>query len=220
MSLNVKLNNGDKICIGTPKGKMLGIMSISTSKYDNPNCQKMMQSSKENICKHCFVDRSVKMYPDFKPSLERNHKALTTRLLTKDDILKFETFKNVKYVRFEAFGDLCNVTHLENYVNIARQYKDTNFALWTKHFKILLEYFKSGKKFPKNLLLVLSSPYLNKELPTPFVDLIKKYNKNTITFTVVNDKKNPNINCGKRRCIDCLNCYKSGKRKDVIELIK
>ena len=64
---------------------------------------------------------------------------------------------------------------LQNYVNIAKSCKHTKFALFTKHYSIIREYFQSGKSFPNNITLVISSPFIDHELNHMFVEGIKKY---------------------------------------------
>lgn len=213
------------INISKHSGKMEGIPSISTNKLTNANCIKMSHI-KNSICSHCYVEDTIKRYT-FKDgtcrltnNLEENTQLLTKRLLTNEEIKHIEGLVNRLYVRFEAFGDLNNETQLINYVNIAKHFKNTHFTLWTKQFFLIFNYLKSGKKLSKNMTLVLSSPLLNEEINKSLVDIVKKYHKDTITFTVVDDKTREDINCGGKKCINCLNCYKSGKKKNVIELLK
>lgn len=220
--MKVYINNFEYLNFSKQSGKMEGIPSLSTNKYTNENCIKLMNSKKENIiCKHCFVDKVTKRFGDLTPALEHNSQILTKRALTNKEIKRLsEVLGNALIFRFESFGDLNNEIQLINYVNIARAYPKTKFGLFTKHFAIVLNYFKNGLRFPKNITLVLSAPFINEGLNNSFVDIFKKYHSRIITFSVTNDKKNPNINCGKKKCIDCRNCYDAKKPKNVIELLK
>lgn len=215
------INENEYISITKHGGKMEGIPSISTNKYTNENCIKLMNNHNNNtICKFCFVDKVANQYKTLTNALQNNTGILTTRLLSKNEIARLVDIQNRLYVRFESFGDLNNEIQLLNYCNIAKFYKLTNFALWTKHFNILIKFFKNGHKLPKNLTLVLSAPLINKGLNKLLVEKIKTHHKNTITFEVVSDANTPGINCGGRKCMDCLNCYKPGKKHNVIELLK
>ena len=219
--MKVKINQNEVLNIMHHKGKMTGIPSLNTNKYLNNNCQKLMNSQDSNcICKFCFVDKVTKRYKDVEPCLTQNHKILTARLLEPKEIKALEEILgNAQIFRFESFGDLNNVTQLINYNNIAKHYKRTHFALWTKHYSILFQFFKLGFKLSKNITLVLSSPLINQELSSILVDRIKTYHKRTITFTVVNVKSDK-VNCGGKRCIDCRNCYDEKNPVNVIELQK
>ena len=220
--MRAQINDKEYVNVSGHTGKMEGIPSISTNKFLNENCKAMMNSDNPNcICKHCYVDRVTARYKDLEPCLTHNQGILTTRILNKGEIKSLSKFfLNTTIVRFESFGDLNNEIQLINYMNLARACKYTKFALFTKHFKIVLGYFKNGNKMPSNVTLVLSSPFTDYTLNEGLVNTFKKYHSRVITFTVTKDKANPGINCGKRKCIECRNCYDSRFPHNVIELIK
>jgi len=220
--MRIKINETETISVSDHTGKMEHIPSISTDKLMNGNCRAMMNSSDPNcICKYCYVDKVFSRYKDLEPALINNTNILTKRLLTKSELTEIRKyFSNTSIVRFESFGDLNNEVQLQNYVAIARACVHTKFALFTKHFRIVMSYFKSGKRFPSNITLVLSSPFTDYELQKTFVESFKKYHGRVITFTVTKDKTHTGINCGKRKCVECRNCYDSKRPHDVLELIK
>lgn len=221
----IQINSQDTINITKHSGKMEGLRSLSTYKNFNENCKRLAQN-KLSICSHCYVDKNIKRYSTkegnaLENALVDNHKLLTSRLLTKEEIIRLNLFNDV-YFRFESFGDLNNEIQLRNYVNIAKHYKNTNFALFTKHYNIVYKFVKENK-MPNNINLVLSGIFLNNPFNTAIVDYIKKYHKNTITFVVYDEETaeetNTRINCQKK-CNTCLNCYKKGKKFDVVEKLK
>lgn len=220
--MKVRINEKEVLNVSMHTGKMEYIPSISTDKLMNKNCQALMNSANPDcICKYCYVDRTFKLYKDLEPVLINNTNILTNRLLTRDEVKKVSKFfSNTTIVRFESFGDLNNEIQLRNYVAIARACIHTKFALFTKHFHIVLDYFKAGMRFPENITLVLSSPFIDYTLNETFVNIFKKYHKRVITFTVTKDKQNRGINCGKRKCVECRNCYDSRFPHNVIELVK
>lgn len=221
----IQINSQDTINISKHSGKMEGIKSLSTFKNFNENCKRLAKNPL-SICSHCYVDGTIKRYEtkqgnNLEKALVDNHKLLTSRLLTKEEIIRLSLF-NENYFRFESFGDLNNDIQLENFVNIAKYYKNTQFALFTKHYDIVYRYVKN-KKMPSNINLVLSGIFLNNPFNTAIVGYIKKYHKNTITFVVYDEETaqetNTRINCQKK-CGTCLNCYKKGKKFDVVEKLK
>ena len=214
--------NNEHINIANHTGKMEFIPSISTDKLLNENCKALMNSNNSDcICKYCYVDRTFKLYKDLEPTLINNTNILTKRLLNKDEVNNIaRAFCNTTIARFESFGDLVNETHLRNYVAIARSTRHTKWALFTKHYKIVLDYLKSGQRLPDNITLVISSPFIDYTLNETFIKVFKKYHKRVITFTVTKDKTNKGINCGKRKCVQCRNCYDSRTPHNVIELLK
>ena len=222
MSTRIMINDTEYLTISEHQGKMTMIPSISTNKWMNEHCRQMSQSCNPDcICTHCYVDKTMKMYPRLEGSLTNNTHILTERELTSSELKEIaKAFLNTAIVRFESFGDLNNETQLLNYVRIARTARHTKFALFTKQYKIILDYFKSGKRFPDNMTLILSSPLINHVLHESFISQFKQYHRRVITFTVTDDKSNPSINCGKRRCVECRNCYDARNPRDVVEYIK
>jgi hypothetical protein len=160
------------------------------------------------------------MYPKLEASLTNNTTVLTRELTFAEIKAISKFFLNTAIARFESFGDLNNETQLLNYIRIARAAKHTRFALFTKQYGIVRKYFESGKRFPDNVTLILSSPYIDHVLNDAMVDVFKQYHRRVITFTVTRDKTNPGINCGQKRCVECRNCYDAKNPKNVIERIK
>lgn len=222
MSTRIKINEMEHLTLTEHQGKMTMIPSISTNKKLNEHCMKMSCSDNPDcICTHCYVDKTMAMYPRLEGSLTNNTKILAGRELTTSEIQEIvKVFANTSIVRFESFGDLNNETQLINYIRIARAARHTKFALFTKQYQIVKKYFEDGHRFPDNVTLILSSPYIDHVLHESFVKTFKQYHRRVITFTVTRDKTNPAINCGKRRCVECRNCYDARKPKDVVEYIK
>lgn len=129
--------------------------------------------------------------------------------------------------RFEAEGDLLNTSHCRNYFRMTNkaEYKNVNFALWTKNPGFVWEAVKAEGGKPANLQIVLSSCYVNK----PDIRIFEKYNALCMArfgyplfnklFTVWTEKgiaKTEQVFncCGSegnrdRKCKNCLNCYKT-----------
>lgn len=190
-------------------GKMLGIHSLSTSNLDNKFCEKM-KAVDGSICQKCFADKQLRCRPTNRNKFRDNDFLKYTKL-KKGDI----PFINSAYFRFESFGELETMIQLENYIQIAKNNKHANFALFTKRADLL----KKLKSKPSNMQIVLSSPLINKPVNA---DNIKVVNK---IFTVWDKeqaiKEGIDIQCGKRKCIECLICYKKAKGKKYInELLK
>lgn len=195
-------------------GKMESIISFSTSTNTNPFCEKM-RSIEGCICQKCYAYRMSRAYhKGWKEKYIHNDWIKTTSVF-KEDV----PFINAAYFRFEAFGELETFNQLLNYIIIAEKNKHCNFALWTKRIDLINELDPAIK--PKNLNIIISSPIMNKQLQ--LTDSIKS--KVDGIFTVY-DKKTAEsegipINCGHKKCAECLACYKKSKTFKVInELVK
>lgn len=192
-------------------GKMEGMQSLSTCCESNKYCQKRFNeictfnySQREMVCIKCYANRMMKMYKNLKNSTDRNLEYLS-KVLDVNDLPDI----NVRYFRFESFGDLDNENQFINYLNICRKNPRTKFAIWTKNPWIIQNVFDEGYKKPKNLNIVLSSLYINKvdEFKYDWVDRV---------FTVYDKKyieeNDVDINCGGRKCLECLKCYKKSNK--------
>lgn len=212
-------------------GKMEGMQSLSTSCALNELCMKCSKH-KDKVCSKCYSQAMHKRYTNLAKMLEVNHHILTERRLTKDEIKALNI--NSLYFRFEAFGELNNVIQLANYIDICNSYPNTQFTLWTKHEKVLNDGFNTinNLKKPKNLRIGLSGFFLDDETHTsPIIKAIRTYIDfyfNVYTLDYLKNKFNGDlkaidnfINCGGKKCLDCLKCYKPNKKTMIInEMLK
>lgn len=187
---------------------MAGIPSISTSSLFNINCRK--RCCLENaICSKCYSNHMQGFRKQLREKLARNTELLTTRLLTKLEISNLCIAS--LYFRFEAFGDLINTIQFTNYCNIAKAYKNTKFAIWTKNPHVIVEYVKKGGRIPKNLIIGLSSLFINNRMSNNTIAYFEKFFHIDFVFTVFNEKyindNNIQINCGAKDCLKCHFCY-------------
>ena len=103
--------------ISTMSGKLKGIPSINTNTLTNKFCQKMFNSTKENlICKSCY---SYEMLQTFRknciPKFEQNSKVLSEAIIPNLYLPKI----NASFFRFSAHGELVNEVDFINLVNLA-----------------------------------------------------------------------------------------------------
>ena len=131
-------------------GKMKGIPCLSTSSLNNTFCQKS-SSVPGAICESCYSRRNLKMYKSANQHYVKNGEILSRRLLTKVPVI------NARYFRFNAHGELINLTHLKNLYTIAMNNPKTAFTLWTKRVNFVHRLSK-----PKNLILIYSEMRINK----------------------------------------------------------
>ena len=198
-------------------GKMAGMSAITSSMLCNEHCQKLSKIT-GSVCEKCYTRK----YLSCRPSVEKCY-ADNTKLLSESIIpIKQLPFINAAMCRLESFGDIVNVTHLQNYINLVKKNNHCMFSLFTKNYTVVFQYFKTHKQ-PKNLSLVISSLFLN----TPFeINPIKELKLTNLKIFTVYTKAYANkngvvINCGKNRCIDCRRCYTRNKTPIYIsELLK
>ena len=194
-------------------GKMESMYSLSTSVLLNAYCE-ARRKNPDSICSHCYAAAMTEgIYKTMQPKLERNTKLLTESVIP----VELWPIINAAFFRFEAFGDLNNVTQIENYFNFCRKNKHVHFALWTKNTFLLFQAEKKGIKKPSNLIIIESSPFVN----VPAKKTHKWIDKVFTVWDKEHAKKNPEmINCGARHCMSCLKCYKKNKYTEINEIMK
>lgn len=197
-------------------GKMEGMQSISTNCLSNARCLQRCKNG-EAVCSHCFAMAQFKYRTNNVPAFEQNSRLLSESILPEWQLPHI----NALYFRFEAFGDLINENHIINYMNICRLNPQTKFALWSKNPDIIAKAISDGHKKPDNLIIVYSSFRLNKAE----AGIRERYAFIDKVFTVYDSEasaKNNNvvINCGGKKCRECLLCYQNNGVATISELLK
>ena len=196
--------------VSKPDGKLQGIKAIGTNTLNNTFCYKMNNVQDDKIiCTKCY---SWAMLQGFRKNvaeaLQRNTEALSKTVLSYKDlpVIKDDVF------RFQHHGELINMKHLKNLVNIARKNPDCTFALWTKRKDMVAKYVAT---LPSNLILVYSNPRIDKVITKPPKHFHKVFNN------VSPDNLTSQQNCTGQECRDCMLCYsKSSGCNVIIEGVK
>lgn len=201
--------------------KLEGISSVSTSVHDNCICARW-RKIKDCICAHCYAYNQQARHTGL-----REHNIINGMIL-RNVLIPVYAFKKVlilfPYLRIESFGDVANVIQARNYLRLIKAFPDKRCAIWSKNAAIWKEAIeKEGK--PRNTTFVLSSPYINKPVAEtilenfPFIDHI--FTVYTKQYAI---KNNIVINCGGRKCMECIkaktNCYFRGGPLYINELKK
>lgn len=187
--------------------KMHGIISLSTYVGNNTFCLARCKNCNNAICKYCYANSLTKQRYYLKMKLIRIMAILTTVELCPADIPVIDN-SIYPFFRFESFGDIENTLQFKNYNLIAACNENVNFTIWTKNPGIIQACINAGLQLADNLVIGLSSLYLN----TPELSKAQKYSFIRFLFTVYDDeyikKHNVVINCGAKHCLSCGICYK------------
>lgn len=207
------------------EGKMEGVWSLSTSCTSNLLCQKY-HKIKGSICEKCYAHTLMELRKALEEKGKRNAEILTKEYLT---LMKStpDIPEKVKYFRFEAFGDVQNSIQMMNYVMIALQNPNTRFALFSKNYRLVLEFFKGDTTVPKNLTVVVSSLFINRPIRSEvFYKNCRGFAPGQLKVFTVYDyeylKEHPEveINCGSRSCLSCGKCYEKNTLVGIREILK
>ena len=200
------------IHISKMTGKLEGFRAISTNTITNEYCVKQNASGNaSNICTKCYSHAMLNTYrKNMQDALERNSVLLAKYVIHSDGL---PTVLDA-YFRFNAHGELINMTHLDNLNRIAIKNPHCTFALWTKRNDLITKYYKTQQK-PSNLVLIYSNPKISSIMRKP-----PKYFDRT--FNNVREHEHvEQQNCTGQKCKDCLLCYTVGNGVDtIVEKVK
>lgn len=194
-------------------GKLEGFLAISTSARDNARCR-INAMNPDSICAKCYAMQMLAYRESLDEHLVENKNILTSGIIPYEDLPVVMAIAE----RLEFAGDVENIENggifqVANYFNICTKNPNTTFAVWTKNPDVYGAAIAAGYKKPDNLLIVYSSPIINK-----VSDLSKKYTFIDIIFTVYTAdyalEHDVKINCGNAKCKHCMRCYT--KHENVI----
>lgn len=199
--------------------KLQGISHISCNTTGNKFCDSMRKLAKENntacICRHCYaVGASRYNGKDDKWNLEYTGQLLSSRILTKKEIMENCVSSNI-LLRISKYGELININHLINIMNIAKVNKHAKVSLFTKRADLVIEYAKLNK-IPSNVILIYSNPIIDGVVTNE--KILNTFHK---VFNVISKDLN-RVNCNDKnsnstKCIVCRKCYKKTGVKDIFE---
>jgi len=191
-------------------GKLDGLSAINTNTLSNPFCQKQHAAGK-TICGQCYSFRMLQQHrQNCVDPWERNSRKLSRPIPDLEFAALVDQFKNLRFVRFHGHGELINFTHLHNFATIARAVPGTTFALWTKRADLVRKLGERSR--PENLILIYSNPRIDRVRAIPPPGFQKVFNNTT--------RQDHRDNCTGRKCLDCLNCYRSSGPVSIVEIVK
>lgn len=203
-------------------GKLAGIKAINTSPLDNAYCRLMAtRSCLGTICRQCYSRKMLlKHRKNARPGWILNGLLLSGDLLAEEDLPRF---KPGEVVRFNGHGELINLKHAINLLAIVRANPKARVAWWTKRPSLVRDAIAHfGGQKPDNLVLIYSWPeVIWGEIPETV--LPEHFDK--VFFVVAPgadlEAGGWQINCGSKRCKDCMLCYTPGDRqRAIIERLK
>ena len=187
-----------EVHISKMTGKLDGFKAINTNTLTNDFCIKMHKTkNRKIICTKCYSHAMLEgVRKNCQPSFQRNSDLLSSRVLEREELPIFLD----AYLRFDAHGELINITNLINYVNIAKKNPHCSFGLWTKRKDLVNKYFKDNE-CPPNLILIYSNPKISNILSRPPRHFHRTFNN------VLEHEEVERQNCTGQQCKNCLLCY-------------
>lgn len=201
-------------------GKLQGIAGVNTSSLDNPFCLHMAKNE-ESICSKCYSMNMLKTFrANCRPAFVKNGELLANNLLYEEEIKPCK--KDKIAIRFSAHGELINLTHLYNCFQISKVNSDKICTLFTKRIDLLRHINKS--EIPKNMIIIYSNHIIDNPPTQEHIEALKIVGHVDKVFNVFTKEyamnKGISINCGGKKCKDCMVCYSQNNINVINELVK
>ena len=115
------------------------------------------------ICYYCYAGGGFYMMPVVQEALQRRLEALDDPNWVGNMV---RGINNADYFRWHDSGDVQNMSHLENIVEVCERTPDTRHWLPTHETGLILKYLRGGGVFPDNLLVRMSAVMVDGPAPT------------------------------------------------------
>lgn len=158
-----------------------------------------MASTKGTVCNSCYAKKGFYVFRPVQAALLRRYLMLKNPHWVDAMVRLMEGYP---YFRWHDSGDVQDMQHLINIVEVANRCPKTKFWLPTHEYSLIAEYVKTYGKFPKNMVVRLSASRVNGKPP---IALAKKLN---VCVSGVYEK-GYNCNAPKQgnKCLDCHKCW-------------
>lgn len=187
-------------------GKIETLFSCDSSCNHCTFCKTVRENMKNNplcICNYCYDDAQEKRYPATFNRHGLQLKIMSSVQFEREELAMLPIFGTC---RFNSSGDIENIIHAMNYINIAYSHPLVRFTLFAKNTApVVAAIDKLGK--PENLLLVQSSLIMGKPCK------LAKYFDYTFTVYVTEEEvklaiAHGAVECNGQKCKDCgFKCY-------------
>ncbi len=151
-------------------------------------------------CSTCYACKGHYLFDNVKRAQDFRLRAIHGKAWV-DAMVAMIGSKREKYFRWHDSGDIVSMEHLEKIVQVAVRLPKYLFWLPTQEHKLIREYQATGKAFPENLIVRLSTPLIDGRPVT--TDLC--------TSTVHRDKPAHGVICpaplNNNTCGQCRMCW-------------
>ena len=198
-------------CIGVSElsGKLKGFWAVSTSVLKNARCQARARVH-GCICKDCYAAAGASRYDGLALVLDINFQIMNRWRISAAAWATLQIPSINCKARIESHGDVATVCAAVNNVRIIKSHPWLTFGVWTKNADLYKAAFKEEGGKPANMVFLVSSPMENEVFEVP--EDLKQYVDHV--FTVYTPayiaEHGIVINCGGRKCADCMRCYTLG----------
>lgn len=166
------------------------------------NIGSKLRKIKGSTCSVCYAFRGNYLFPRALAALERRYASLSDPLWPVAMVTAIRHYEKSGYFRWHDSGDIKDIAHLHNIVQIAHALPDIKFWLPTREYSIVSTYFKTHK-VPRNLCIRLSAFMMDAPAPATIARSIGVQTSRVASTKYTCPASKQNNSCGEcRKCWD------------------
>lgn len=123
-----------------------------------------LRKVKGSVCSKCYAMRGKYNFTVVKRALDRRLKSISKPEWA-EAMATLINHSNCKFFRWHDSGDLQNMEHLLKIIEVCKLTPTAKHWLPTKEIALIVEAHKSGIEFPDNLVVRISVPMIDGEIP-------------------------------------------------------
>ena len=160
-----------------------------------------LRKIKGSTCHGCYAFKGNYLFPDVQKGLMKRFNAFDNPKFIDAMVVMITRYNKTNYFRWFDSGDIHDMSMLKKIVCICQRTPKIKHWLPTREVKIVSDYLKIYKEFPKNLVVRVSAPMVDGEPLKSF----------RWTSTVHHKGKPIGHDCPSRfqqnKCMDCRACW-------------
>ena len=160
-----------------------------------------LRKIKGSTCYSCYALKGNYLFPDVQKGLMKRFNAFDNPKFIDAMVVMITRYNKTNYFRWFDSGDIHDMSMLKKIVCICQRTPKIKHWLPTREVKIVSDYLKIYKEFPKNLVVRVSAPMVDGEPLKSF----------RWTSTVHHKGKPIGHDCPSRfqqnKCMDCRACW-------------
>jgi hypothetical protein len=156
-----------------------------------------------SVCASCYARKGRYVFSNVKAAQYRRFATLNNEKWVAAFVYMIKD-KAMTYFRWHDAGDLQDVQHLANIVEIAKQCPDCKFWLPTREVDIVNDYLSNNSDIPNNLTIRVSATMVDGKSPSQFIE---KWNLVGSNVTTDASKVNCLAYQNDGKCGECRKCW-------------
>lgn len=125
----------------------------------------ILRKVKGSICSKCYALKGRYVFSNTIEAMQKRFDSLTNPMWVEAITFLINKKEKSGHFRWHDSGDIQDINHLKNIVQVAKNLPHIKFWLPTREYKIISEYFDTIGAFPENLCIRLSAYMIDG--PTP-----------------------------------------------------